>query len=231
MEIGSKKWEQLIIDGARDVNIHVDRHQARQLGIHALELLKWNRKINLTAITDPKEVAIKHCLDSIIPGHMIAPDATLLDIGSGGGFPGIPLKIMKPSLSVTLIDASRKKVSFLKHMIRTLKLKKVEARHVRAEDFAKEREVRSSFDVVISRALTSIENLVILAAPLLTRGGTIIALKGPELHKETETVCSQVDQNTGVVEIADIRFSLNLKTYSLPHLGSQRAIISLRIYS
>ena len=231
MEIGSEKWKQLIIDGARDFDIHVDCNQARQFVIHALELLQWNRKINLTAITDPKEVAVKHFLDSIIPGHMIEPDATLLDIGSGGGFPGIPMKIMEPSLAVTLIDASRKKVNFLKHMIRTLKLEKVEARHVRAEDFIKERKVQNSFDVVVSRALASIENLVTLAVPLLKRGGTIIALKGPELHKEIEAVCPQVAQNNGVMEIADIRFSVKFKRYSLPHLGLQRAIIALRIFS
>jgi 16S rRNA (guanine527-N7)-methyltransferase len=161
---------------------------------------------------------------------MIEPDTALLDIGSGGGFPGIPMKIMEPSLAVTLIDASRKKVSFLKHLIRTLKLEKVEARHVRAEDFIKERKVQNSFDVVVSRALASIENLVTLAAPLLKRGGTIIALKGPELHKEIEAVCPQVAHNNGVMKIADIRFSVKFKRYSLPHLGLQRAIIALRIF-
>jgi 16S rRNA (guanine527-N7)-methyltransferase len=115
-------------------------------------------------------------------------------------------------------------------MIRTLKLEKVEARHVRAEDFIKEREVQNSFDFVVSRALASIENLVTLAAPLLKRGGTIIALKGPELHKEIEAVWPQV-QNNGVMEIADTRFSVKFKRYSLPHLGLQRAIIALRIFS
>ncbi|MBU0987662.1 MAG: 16S rRNA (guanine(527)-N(7))-methyltransferase RsmG [Proteobacteria bacterium] len=230
MEIGSKKWKQLIVDGAKNFNIQIDRNQVEQFAVHALELLKWNQKTNLTAITAPAEVAIKHFLDSIIAGNMIDPNDRLLDIGSGGGFPGIPLKIMTPSLSVTLIDASRKKVSFLKHVIRTLKLEKTEARHVRAEDFAKDREIQNRFEVIISRALTSIKDFVLLAAPLLTADGTIIALKGPEMNQELEAVRRRSDQNPTVVEISGIQFLLNMKTYSLPYLELQRTLVSLRIY-
>ena len=83
--------------------------------MHAAELVRWNQKINLTAITDPFEVAVKHFLDSLPAARLLPKDATLLDIGSGGGLPGLPLKILMPSLSITLIDASRKKVNFLKN--------------------------------------------------------------------------------------------------------------------
>ena len=109
MEIGSEKWKQLIIDGAGHFGVHINRDQAQQLALHAALMLKWNRTTNLTAITDPVDVAVKHFLDSIITVHLISLGATVLDIGSGAGFPGIPLKIMIPSLQVTLIDASRKK--------------------------------------------------------------------------------------------------------------------------
>ena len=152
MQIGSKKWQNLIYEGAKNLDIQIDKRKIEKFAIHALELMKWNQKTNLTAITDPFEVAIKHFLDSIVPVKIIPSNASLLDIGSGGGFPGIPLKIILPSLSVTLIDASRKKVSFLKHIIRILELKNIDALHIRAEEFANEPGVAKKFDVIISRA-------------------------------------------------------------------------------
>ena len=103
MQIGSKKWKNVIYDGAKDLEIQMDQGKIDQFAIHAVELSKWTRKINLTAISDPLEIAVKHFLDSIAPARYIPPDTSLLDVGSGGGFPGIPLKIMIPSLSVTLI--------------------------------------------------------------------------------------------------------------------------------
>ena len=123
MEIGSEKWKNIIKDGAKTMEIHIDQEQVDQCALHAVELMKWNQKTNLTTITDPLEVAVKHFLDSMAPAPLISQSSKMLDIGSGGGFPGIPLKILIPSLSVTLIDASRKKVSFLSYLIRTLKLK------------------------------------------------------------------------------------------------------------
>ena len=140
MKIGSKEWQNIIYEGAENLGVRIDWLEIEKFSIHAIELSKWNQKINLTAITDPMEVAVKHFLDAIAPIPDIPPNGSLLDIGSGGGFPGIPLKICLPSVSVTMIDASRKKVNFLKHMIRTLELENIYAFHIRAEDFAKNRE-------------------------------------------------------------------------------------------
>ena len=133
MQIGSKKWRDLLYEGAKQLDIQIDKRNIDKFATYALELLKWNQKTNLTAITDPVEVAVKHFLDSIVPVKIIPHQASLLDIGSGGGFPGIPLKISLPHLSVTLIDASRKKVSFLKHIIRILELGNIKALHIRSE--------------------------------------------------------------------------------------------------
>ena len=134
MEIGSKEWSHLIINGADRFNIDLNHHHTDQYAIHARELTQWTEKINITSITDPFEIAVKHFLDSLAPAPLILPGMKLLDIGSGGGFPGLPLKVLIPSMSVTLIDASRKKVSFLKHVIRTLTLDNIHALHSRAED-------------------------------------------------------------------------------------------------
>ena len=138
MEIGSKEWSRLIIEGAGAFGIDLKHHHTDQYAIHARDLVQWTKKINITSITDPFEIAVKHFLDSIAPAPLIPPGAALLDVGSGGGFPGIPLKVLIPSLTVTLVDASRKKVSFLKHVIRTLALDNINAIHYRAEDLAAE---------------------------------------------------------------------------------------------
>ncbi len=199
-----------------------------QFAVHAVELMKWNRKVNLTTITEPQDVAVKHFLDSIIPGPLIAPGAKVLDIGSGGGFPGIPLKILLPSLSVLLIDSSRKKVSFAKHVIRTLKLENIEARHVRAEELATKPEAVNSFDVIISRALTSIENFILIAFPLLAEDGVLIAMKGADPLAEIEAAWKQVDKNNILMSIDNIRYGLALKKYMLPYQKAQRSIISIK---
>lgn len=225
MEIGSEKWKRLIIDGAGHFGVRITRDQAQQLALHAALMLKWNRTANLTAITDSMDVAVKHFLDSIIMGPLIATGATVLDIGSGAGFPGIPLKIVIPSLQVTLIDASRKKISFLKHAIRTLNFENIEAHHVRAEDFAKKPAAANCFDVVTSRALSSIKDLVLTAAPLLAKDGAIIALKGPGLQQEIEALQQQTDTHTGLLRVGNVQYSLKVKTYTLPYLETQRSII------
>ncbi len=228
MEIGSEKWKRLIIDGAGHFGVHINRDQAQQLALHAALMLKWNRTTNLTAITDSMEVAVKHFLDSIITGPLISPGTAVLDIGSGAGFPGIPLKIVIPSLQVTLIDASRKKISFLKHAIRTLNLENIEARHIRAEDFAKKPAAANCFDVITSRALSSIKDFVLMAAPLLAKDGAIIALKGPDLQQEIEDLQLQTDAHTGLLRIGDVQYSLKVETFTLPYLESQRSIIILK---
>lgn len=225
MEIGSEKWKRLIIDGAGYFGVRINRDQAQQLAFHAALMLKWNRTTNLTAITDAMEVAVKHFLDSIITSPLISSGATVLDVGSGAGFPGIPLKIVIPSLQVTLIDASRKKISFLKHAIRALNFKNIEAHHVRAEDFAKKHAAANRFDVITSRALSSIKDFVLMAAPLLAKDGAIIALKGPDVRQEIEVLQRQTDTPAGLLRIGNVQYFLKVETYTLPYLESQRSII------
>jgi len=225
MQIGSKKWNKVIYDGAKDLEIQIDREKIDQFGIHAFELAKWTQKTNLTAISDPLEIAVKHFLDSIAPVPIIPPDTSLLDIGSGGGFPGIPLKIMIPSLSVTLIDASRKKVSFLRHVIRMLGLDNIEAFHVRAEDLSGDRILNNIYDVIVSRALSSMVNFVQMSLPLLEKNGFIIAMKGKTSAKEIESIQSLIKTKSDTQENSIRNFNLVLKKYRLPHLKSERSIV------
>jgi len=229
MQIGSKKWRNLIYEGAKDLDIHVDKRKIEKFAIHALELMKWNQKTNLTAITDPFEVAVKHFLDSIAPMKVIPSNASLLDIGSGGGFPGIPLKICLPSLSVTLIDASRKKVSFLKHIIRTLELKNIDALHIRAEEFVNKPEIDKTFNVVISRALSSITSFALTAIPFLKEEGVIIAMKGNVSVDDIQLLRSSLNKKHAEFTDEDIEaFEIGVKRYSLPYLKSDRSMVSLK---
>jgi len=229
MQIESQKWQNLIYESAKDLDIQVDRRKIEKFAIHALELMKWNQKTNLTAITDPFEVAVKHFLDSIVPLKIIPSNASLLDIGSGGGFPGIPLKISLPSLSVTLIDASRKKVSFLKHIIRKLKLKNIDAFHIRADEFADKPDVAKTFDVIISRALSSMTSFALTSLPFLKNEGAIIAMRGNVSDNDIQLLRTSVNKRHALLMDRDTEaFEISVKRYSLPYLKSERSIVSLK---
>src|SRR5215469_13678435 len=149
------------------------------------ELLDWNTRINLTAITDPEEVLVKHFLDSLT--LLIAynrPGARLLDIGAGAGFPGLPLKIARPHWEVVLLEATGKKVNFLRHVIEALRLEGVVAVQGRAEELAHHASYRASFDVVTARAVALLPMLLEYAAPFCRVGGQIILPKKGELAEE-----------------------------------------------
>ena len=213
MKIGSDEWSELIIKGARAFDLELDHRHTDLFAAHARELLYWNQTINLTAITDPFEIAIKHFVDSLAPAGLISARATLLDIGSGGGFPGIPLKVAIPTLSVTLIDASRKKINFLKHVIRSLKLDGIVALHIRAEALASDPAFQKHFDVITSRALTDLNSFIRRARSLLAANGQMIALKGKTDQPEVEAG----DPDTPTA-----------KTYLLPFIQSKRSIFIIR---
>ena len=228
MQIGSKEWSDLIVEGARALDIDLTPDDTHRFAIHASELIRWNQKINLTAITDPLEVAVKHFLDSLPAVRFMPPNATLLDIGSGGGFPGLPLKILKPSLSITLIDASRKKVTFLKHIIRTLTLDNIEALHLRAEELAADARYVNRFDVIISRAFSALDHCFKLAVPLLAEGGSVIAFKGEVEQDEFNDLNTSIFKEMPGNGLVSRQFSIAREKFRLPFLNAQRSIVILK---
>lgn len=219
MKIGSKAWQGLIIKGAKLLDVYIDEQHTQQFASHAQELIQWNKRINLTRITDPGDLAIKHYIDSIAPAKEMGMGMTLLDIGSGGGFPGIPLKIINPSLSVTLIDASRKKANFLKYLIQKLKIEEISAIHARAEEFANELAFANRFDVIISRALADLNIFVNTAMPLLAPGGKMVALKGKYSRNEINLLNPTIEKDS---------LSLQIKSYILPFLEAERSMVIIR---
>jgi len=175
----------LFMQGLRRLDPAVNELQLQQLLRYRQELIEWNGRFNLTAITDPEEILFKHFLDSLsILTAFDAPQARVLDIGAGAGFPGLPLKILRPQWRVVLLEATGKKVSFLRHIIETLELRGVEAVQGRAEELAHRQAYRALFDLVTARAVASLPTLLEYAAPYCRVGGQIILPKKGELAEE-----------------------------------------------
>lgn len=175
------------MEGLRQLGLALDAHQLEQFPRYREELLDWNMRMNLTAITDPEEVLIKHFLDSLSLLLVYdKPQTRLLDIGSGAGFPGLPLLIVRPQWHVTLLEATGKKVTFLHHIIEVLQLKDVVAIQGRAEELGHRTEYRGAFDLVTARAVASLSTLLEYAAPYCRVGGQIIFPKKGALTEELE---------------------------------------------
>ncbi|MBZ0221121.1 MAG: 16S rRNA (guanine(527)-N(7))-methyltransferase RsmG [Candidatus Methylomirabilis sp.] len=175
---------EFIKKGALELGIDLSEAQGGAFLAYLRELKSWNRRINLTSIEEDRDILVKHFLDSLTPARFLAGVNSVLDMGAGAGFPGIPLKIAKPDLQVTLLDSVLKKVSFMRHMIRTLGLKGIEAIHGRAEANELKTRFAGSFDCVISRAFAELAAFSALAFPYLKPGGMLLAMKGPAVQDE-----------------------------------------------
>lgn len=215
MDIGSPEWSRLITAGAARWALDLGEDQVARFARHALVLLKWNEVTNLTSITDPEQIARLHFLDSIAAVGLIAPGSELLDVGAGGGFPGLPLHIVISDLNTTLIDSVRKKVSFLRHVIRELGLERIHAIHARVEELARQPEHSLRYDVVLSRALGSLPLLIKAALSLLKPQGRLIAYKGEVSAAEIETLR----------KAAAAGISFELANYSIAGLTGQRTLV------
>ena len=181
----------LLIEGAKTFGIHLDEKAVESFNLYLQALLKWNQKINLTAIRSEKGIVLKHFLDSLSAHLYLPKHSSILDIGSGAGFPGIPLKIIRPTSEMTLIDSVRKKVDFQRHIIRMLGLKGMETIHGRVQDKEICQSLGGRFDVILSRAFSDLQTLLVLSFPFLKEGGRVIAMKGEvesnEIRLLTET--------------------------------------------
>lgn len=161
-------------------------------------LLEWNEKINLTAIKDEKEFIIKHFIDSLTINNYIKNSKNLIDVGTGAGFPGIPLKLFNENLSVTLIDSVNKKINVLQDIIEKLELNNIRAIHTRAEDFAKDN--KEKYDIAVSRAVANMSTLVEYLIPFVKLNGIIICMKGPNFEEELNSAKKAITVLGGTIE-------------------------------
>jgi len=213
MEAESKK---LLIEGAKVFGIYLDEKLFEAFDLYLKELLKWNQKISLTAIRSEKGIILKHFVDSLSVYPYLTKPSSLLDIGSGAGFPGIPLKIVQLPLEVTLIDSVRKKVDFQRHIIRMLGLKGIEAIHGRVQDKEILKSMEGRFDIVISRAFSDLQTLLILSFPFLKKGGGVLAMKGRTGSEEIQLLSKTEEARYQMKKIV---------SFSLPQSSFKRSIL------
>ena len=185
-------------------------------------LYEWNKKINLTAITEPKDVAIKHMVDSLscFKADLFKENTSLIDVGTGAGFPGLPLKIFYPSLKLTLLDSLNKRVKFLQLVVDELGLKDVEVIHARSEEAARNKIYREKFDLATARAVARLPIICEYCLPFVKDGGTFIALKGRQYEEEATQAQKAIKILGG--EIADIM------PVKLPEIDDKRAVIYIK---
>jgi 16S rRNA (guanine527-N7)-methyltransferase len=174
-------------EGAAAVGVPLGKAELDLFALYHRELLLWNQRINLVSQQTSQEIVIRHFVDSLTPAPWIErPDGLLIDIGSGGGFPGIPLRIVLPNMHLTLVESSRKKTSFLAHIVRTLCLDNVTVIRERVAALIGEAACAGAYDTVISRAVFKLPELLRMASFFLKTDGLLIALKGPDPQEEMD---------------------------------------------
>ncbi|MDD4599739.1 Ribosomal RNA small subunit methyltransferase G [bioreactor metagenome] len=185
-------------------------------------LIEWNEKINLTAITQPEEVAVKHMIDSLtcLDQVYFPAGCSVIDVGTGAGFPGLPLKIVRPDINLTLLDSLNKRLTFLQEVVNQLHLKDVILTHSRAEDAGQSKGLRDKHDVAVSRAVARLNILCEYCLPLVKTGGFFVAMKGAKFQEEVSEAKLAVKILGGdIVDVREIR---------LPGLEDRRAVVYIK---
>jgi 16S rRNA (guanine527-N7)-methyltransferase len=219
-EIDFIKWREVLCKGTLAFQLHLTDNQIQRFYMHARALLQWSKRVNLTAIRDPYEIAVKHFVDSLVPVVFFTPRSRVLDMGSGGGFPGLPLKVLHPAIDLTMVDAVRKKTSFIQHVARQLKLDHTRALHMRVENLARQPSV-AEFDTIVCRAFSSLSFSVEHALPILSAGGQIVLWKGhlPE---------ADMGALQNLLSASHRFFSVSTHVYKLPIIGAHRTIVIIK---
>ena len=192
----------LLISKAKEIGVKVSPAQAEQFQIYLDLLLERNTVMNLTAITDPEEAVIKHFVDSlsIVKVNGFDNVTSIIDVGTGAGFPGIPLKIVFPEIKITLLDSLNKRIKFLNAVIDELELENIETIHGRAEDFSKKEDYREQYDLCVSRAVANLATLSEYCLPYVKVGGCFIPYKSGEIDEELNNSKKAVQILGGKIE-------------------------------
>jgi len=206
---------------AAEMNLGVTEEQYALFGCFCDFLLEYNQKVNLTRITEPMEVAAKHFGDSlaVLEPNIFLPGSSVVDVGTGAGFPGIPLAIMRPDIQVTLMDSLRKRTAFLEEAVQRLDLRNVKVVWTRAEEMGRDPLYRERFDIALARAVAPLNVLAELCLPLLKKGGIFLAMKGPKAEEELAQAQVAIGKVGGIV--------VSLVTEPLPLVGELRTLITI----
>ena len=185
---------------AQEIGYNLQEEQLEQFFTYKELLIEWNKKMNLTAIEQEEDIITKHFIDSLSIASYIPDTAKVIDIGTGAGFPGIPLKILKKDLSITLLDSLNKRITFLEEVIRNLSLENIQAVHARAEELAHKEEYREQYDIAVSRAVAPMHTLLEYMLPYVKIGGKCICMKGPNLQGESKDLQNCLETLGGKIE-------------------------------
>jgi 16S rRNA (guanine527-N7)-methyltransferase len=204
------------------LGIQLNERQRAAFDLYARELLEWNRKFNLTSITDPEQIRIKHFLDSLSCWMAMkdGPPGKLVDVGTGAGFPGIPLKIIHPEIHLSLVEATGKKAGFLLHLVQFLRLEGVHVATNRAEEFGQIAAHREAFDWAVARAVAPMAVLAEYLLPLVKIGGYALAQKGKDAANEVEAAKVAIKKLGGELK--------EVKKVDIPGMEEERFLIVIR---
>ena len=215
-------FKDLLEKASKDYGIQLTDIELEKFTIYFQTLIEWNEKMNLTAVTDPHDVAVKHMIDSLscYDEKIFKQGASVIDVGTGAGFPGLPLKIFRPDLKLTLFDSLNKRISFLKAVADMVGISDITFIHSRAEDGGKNKQLREQYDIAVSRAVARLHILCEWCLPFVSVGGFFIALKGYQYNEEINEAQGAIQALGG--EIAKI------EKIKLPGLDDVRAVIYIK---
>ncbi len=215
-----KSFFQKLDEYSVKLDIKFNDKQKEQLYKYMNLLIEWNEKINLTAITNPDEIILKHFIDSITISNYIKENSYIADIGTGAGFPGIPLKILRKDIKIVLVDSLNKRINFLNEIIQELNLENIQAIHARAEEFGRDKNYREHFDVVTSRAVANLSTLSEYLIPLSKIEGKCLCMKGPGVQEEIKDAKKAIEILGGTIS--------NLYEFKLPESDIERVVVELK---
>ncbi|MEW5766589.1 MAG: 16S rRNA (guanine(527)-N(7))-methyltransferase RsmG [bacterium] len=213
------KTTRLLKEAAALLDCALSDYQVGQFILYLEEINSWNKRINLTRIERPEEVVLKHFIDSLtcLKAVSLHPGLKVLDLGTGAGFPGIPLAIYQPRIDLTLLDSKRKRIEFLEHLQGVLELPEVKILWGRAEEYGRDKTQRARYELVLSRAVSHLNVLVELAFPFLQIGGRFLAMKGREVTPEVEAARGAIGLLGGKLE--------EIREITLPVIHQKRHLV------
>ena len=220
-----KEDENILINGAQKMGINLHEEQIKKFSRYLELLVQWNQKINLTSLKTPQEIIIKHFLDSIscikiINKYIRIEGIHIIDVGTGAGFPGIPIKIVCPSISLSLLEARKKKTIFLEKITKEINFQKVEILNGRAETFGKCPDYRQKYDIVLSRALAFLSTLSEYCLPLVRVGGLFVAQKGRSYREEIDKALKAVQFLGGEL--------IGVESVRIPFINQERHLLIIK---
>ena len=215
--MGRESFSKELIEKAKKVNIEIDAKKEEQFYNYMKLLLEWNEKINLTAITEQNDIILKHFIDSITINKYIEQSNSIIDIGTGAGFPGIPLKIMNQNKKITLVDSLNKRINFLNEVCKEISLENIQCIHARAEELASDLEYRENYETVVSRAVARLNVLIEYMLPFVKKGGLCICMKGPNIDGELEDAKNAIKVLGGKIK--------SVESFFLPDSDIERNVI------